>query len=154
MSNCRSVEIVEGSKDRKKIFEKKLHICSCGNNLFVLILNKNFMKNELLTSKSFDLALEIIDICESLDKMGRIVISNQLLKAGTSIGANIREATYAESKNDFIHKISIARKEAAEREYWLEIIHKKAIIVVSENVKDLLNHIQRIITVLLNSSRK
>lgn len=111
------------------------------------------MQNEQLKLKSFELASEIIDICEVLDNKGKKVIANQLLKAGTSIGANIRESIYAESKNDFIHKISIARKEASECSYLLELILKKKIIPISDKVFDLLDYIQRIITILLKSSR-
>lgn len=68
---------------------------------------------------TFEFALNIIRYVELLEKGHKYVIARQLLKAGTSIGANVREAQNAESKADFIHKLKIAAKEADETEYWL-----------------------------------
>jgi four helix bundle protein len=68
---------------------------------------------------SFDFALMVIEYCEQLDASKKFVLSNQLLKSGTSIGANAMEAQNAESKADFIHKMKIAAKEAEETQYWL-----------------------------------
>jgi len=67
-------------------------------------------KDNLIVKLSFDFALEIITYTEVLEKNKKYVLSNQLLKSGTSIGANIKEAQNAESKNDFIHKLKIALK--------------------------------------------
>jgi four helix bundle protein len=77
-----------------------------------------FEKNPIL-KLSFDFSLMIIDYCESLDSNKKYIISRQLLKSGTSIGANAMEAQNAESKIDFIHKMKIAAKEAEESQYWL-----------------------------------
>ena len=77
-------------------------------------------KNPLLT-KSFDFALLTVSFCQELQTQKYFVIANQLLKSGTSIGANVREAQHAESKFDFIHKLKIASKECEETIYWLEI---------------------------------
>ena len=68
---------------------------------------------------SFQFALKIIEYAELLEEKRKYVLSRQLTKSGTSIGANIREAQNAESLNDFIHKMKIAAKEADETEYWL-----------------------------------
>ncbi|MBN1145272.1 MAG: four helix bundle protein [Bacteroidales bacterium] len=76
-------------------------------------------KNNLIVDLSFRFALEIIEFSELLEQNRKFIISRQLLKAGTSIGANIREAQNAESKDDFIHKFKVAAKEADECEYWL-----------------------------------
>ena len=76
-------------------------------------------KDNLIVKLSFDFALEIIAYTELLEKNKKYVLSHQLLKSGTSIGANIKEAQNAESKNDFIHKLKIALKEVDETEYWL-----------------------------------
>ncbi|MEX1193050.1 MAG: four helix bundle protein [Brumimicrobium sp.] len=76
-------------------------------------------KKNVVVEKSFDFALEIISYCEILEDKRKFVIARQLLKSGTSIGANIREAQNAESKADFIHKLKISAKEADETEYWL-----------------------------------
>lgn len=76
-------------------------------------------KENVIVQKSFEFALKIIDYCEQLENLKKYVIARQLLKSGTSIGANIREAQNAESKADFIHKLKISAKEADETEYWL-----------------------------------
>ena len=75
-------------------------------------------RNEIL-ELSFEFALNIIAFCEQLEEQKKYVIARQLLKSGTSIGANIRESQNAESSADFIHKLKIAAKEAEETEYWL-----------------------------------
>ena len=76
-------------------------------------------KDNIIVNKSFEFALEIINFCYTLEDMKKYVIARQLLKSGTSIGANIREAQNGESKADFIHKLKISAKEADETEYWL-----------------------------------
>jgi four helix bundle protein len=76
-------------------------------------------KKNIIVDKTFRFALEIIAYCELLEVNKKFVIARQLLKSGTSIGANVREAQNAESKIDFIHKMKIAAKEADETEYWL-----------------------------------
>ncbi len=75
--------------------------------------------NNLILLKTFDFAKKVVQFTEKLEDKKRFVIANQLLKSGTSIGANIKEAQSAESKADFIHKIKIAMKEADETEFWL-----------------------------------
>ena len=82
-----------------------------------------FEKNPIL-KLSFDFSLMVIDYCELLDSDKKYIISRQLLKSGTSIGANAMEAQNAESKIDFIHKMKIAAKEADETEYWLLLCDK------------------------------
>ncbi len=73
----------------------------------------------IVVEKSIEVALLIIQYCEVLKDKEKYVIANQLLRSGTSIGANIHEAQNAESKKDFIHKIKIATKELEETKYWL-----------------------------------
>ena len=73
----------------------------------------------LIVDLTFEFALKIIKYAELLEKQRKFVLATQLLKAGTSIGANVREAQNAESKDDFIHKMKVAAKEADEVEYWL-----------------------------------
>jgi four helix bundle protein len=75
-------------------------------------------RNEIL-ELSFEFALDIVIFTELLEEQKKYVISRQLLKSGTSIGANVRESQNSESKADFIHKLKIAAKEAEETEYWL-----------------------------------
>lgn len=81
------------------------------------------MNNSPLLTKSKDFALEIIKVCNTVKQTKKeTVLSNQLIRSGTSIGANIREAFYAHSKADFIAKLHIALKECSESEYWLELL--------------------------------
>lgn len=76
-------------------------------------------KDNLILMKTFEYALNIIEYTEVLQDSRKFVISNQILKSGTSIGANVKEAQNAESTKDFIHKMKIALKEADETEYGL-----------------------------------
>jgi four helix bundle protein len=81
-------------------------------------------KPNLIVDKSFEFAVLIIKHLGSIKKANQAdIFSRQLLKSATSIGANIREAHNAESKNDFIHKMGIAQKECDETRYWLELLN-------------------------------
>ncbi|MBK8549559.1 MAG: four helix bundle protein [Ignavibacteria bacterium] len=81
------------------------------------------MSKSILKDKSFDLAIKIVKVYKILSTEKReFVMSKQLLRSGTSVGANIREAKNAESTNDFIHKLGIAQKECDETLYWLELL--------------------------------
>ncbi len=76
-------------------------------------------KDNIILIKSFEFVMHIVKYTEELESIKKFVISKQLIKSGTSIGAKIKEAQNAESKKDFIHKMKIAIKEADETEYWL-----------------------------------
>ena len=81
------------------------------------------MKNNIVKDKSFDFAIRIVKLYQYLSvEKKEFTLSKQLLRSGTSIGAMIREAEHAESKNDFIHKFAIVQKEANESVYWLELL--------------------------------
>ena len=81
------------------------------------------MSNSVLLDKSKALALEVIRLCNEVKTNRReSVLTNQLVRSGTSIGANIREAFYAHGRADFIASLHIALKECAESEYWLELL--------------------------------
>ncbi len=82
------------------------------------------MRNDQLSSQSMDFAVSIINLVKVLKSKHESVISNQIGRSGTSIGANIREAQYAHSKADFIAKLQIALKEANETGYWLELLYR------------------------------
>jgi len=97
---------------------------------------------------SLEFALKIIDYCELLEEKKKFIISKQLLRSGTSIGANIRESQNAESRTDFIHKLKIAAKEADETSYWLLLCEKsesypspKTLIHTNEEIQKILNSI-------------
>ena len=78
-------------------------------------------QKNVIVEKSFEFALQIIEFTELLEERKKYISARQVLKAGTSIGANVHEAQSAESKADFIHKMKIADKEANELEYWLKL---------------------------------
>lgn len=81
------------------------------------------MTNSALLTKSKALALEVIRLCNEVKSTKKeTALTNQLIRSGTSVGANIREAFYAHGKADFIAKLQIALKECAESEYWLELL--------------------------------
>lgn len=109
------------------------------------------MKENVVKNKSFDFAVRIIKLFQLLKTRNEFIISKQLLKAGTSIGANIREGLNAESKADFIHKFGIAQKECDETLYWLEllfqtdILSKKEFDSIKNDAEELLKIIKSII---------
>ncbi len=81
------------------------------------------MSDSILIIKSKEFALDIIKVCNIIKQNKKeSVLTNQLIRSGTSVGANIREAFYAHSKADFISKLQIALKECSESEYWLELL--------------------------------
>ncbi len=82
------------------------------------------MQNDKLAEQSMEFAVLIINLVKGLKEQRETIISNQIGRSGTSIGANIREAKYANGKADFISKMQIALKEANETGYWLELLFK------------------------------
>ncbi len=81
-------------------------------------------KKNVIKEKSFEFAKEIVYLYKVLADKREFVLSKQLLRSGTSIGANVRESEHAQSKADFIHKLSISLKEANETEYWLDLLYE------------------------------
>ena len=82
------------------------------------------MPESKLRSMSMDFAVHILDLVKDLKAKHETIVSNQIGRSGTSIGANIFEANYAQGRKDFISKLEIALKEASETEYWLELLHQ------------------------------
>ena len=82
------------------------------------------MANDKLTEQSLDFAVHIINLVRQLKEQRENIMSNQIGRSGTSIGANIREAKYAHGTADFISKMQIALKEASETGYWIELLYK------------------------------
>jgi four helix bundle protein len=81
------------------------------------------MKENVVKNKSFDFAVRIVNLYRYLlEEKKEFVLSKQLLRSGTSVGAMIKESEHAESKSDFIHKMAIAQKEINETLYWLELL--------------------------------
>jgi len=111
-------------------------------------------KDNVIIKLTFQFALEIIKYSEGLQEDKKFVIANQLLKSGTSIGANIREAQNAESKADFIHKFKIAAKEIEETIYWLELCkfsenYPNAAVLIEQ-----INTISRIVNKIIITSKQ
>jgi len=80
--------------------------------------NKNQLREETL-----DFAIDVSNICDNIK--GCSIYTNQLMRSSSSIGANVHEAKYAQSREDFIHKLEIALKESSETDYWLDFMYRK-----------------------------
>lgn len=80
------------------------------------------MKENVIYEKSFEFSIKVIKTYKVLNSKGEYVISKQLLRSGTSIGANINEAIHAQSRKDFLSKMNISLKEAMETEYWIKLL--------------------------------
>ena len=108
------------------------------------------MSDNIILDKSFEFAIRVVKLYKYLcDDKKEYVLSKQLLRAGTSIGANINEAQAGQSKADFIAKMAIASKEARESKYWIDLLIKTDYLDINENhVKSLLNDIEEIIKLL------
>jgi len=103
-------------------------------------------KDNVILNKSFDFALSIIKLYKKMVAQNEYILSKQILRSGTSIGANIEEATAEISKKDFTAKMSISSKEARETRYWLKLIEKSDLVEI--DVKSQLNDVEQIINIL------
>lgn len=110
-------------------------------------------KENIILMQTFDFAVEAVKYAEQLESIGKKVISSQVLRSGTSIGANVKEAQNAESKKDFIHKIKIAQKEADEVEYWLYLCNELDSYPSSEGLLEKLESIKKILNKIVTTSR-
>lgn len=111
------------------------------------------MKVNILKEKSYSFALRIVKMCRFLNEEKReFILSEQVLRSGTSIGANIEEANQGQSRSDFIHKLSIYLKEAVETIYWLRLLRDSEIL--SQNQAESLLNDCRELEKLLTSSIK
>ena len=107
-----------------------------------------------IVQKTLAFAISIVKYCESLSEKKKFIISNQLLKSGTSIGANVFEAQYAESRIDFIHKMKIAQKEANETLFWLILCERMEGLKIQQETMDVLNEILAILSKIVTTSKK
>lgn len=103
---------------------------------------------------SFQFSLNIIKYTERLEEKRKFAIANQLLRSGTSIGANIREAQNCESKQDFIHKFKISAKEAEETEYWLLLCKFSENYPFDEELIVQVKELQRIMNSIISTAKK
>src|SRR3712207_4380100 len=104
------------------------------------------MTESIVQKKSFEFALEIIRLYRTLQDQHEYVLSKQLLRCGTSIGANIEEASVGQSRRDFLAKMSIASKEARETKYWLRLLQKSELVAI-DGTKELA-HVDELIRML------
>lgn len=98
--------------------------------------------------------MEIIAFAEILEEKRKFVIANQILKSGTSIGANVREAQGAESKVDFIHKLKVAYKEAEETEYFLLLSKYSKNYPQCDELLEQIISLKKILSKIISSSKK
>ena len=112
-------------------------------------------KRNVIKEKSFLFAIEIVGIYKVLAERKEFVLSKQVLRSGTSIGANVRESEHAQSKADFIHKLSISLKEANETEYWLDLLYETKYItqIEFENIKPKIIELLKLLTSIINTSK-
>ena len=117
------------------------------------------MKAELkITDRTFEFAVRIIRLCQYLEKQGKVsrTLANQLLRSGTSIGANTEETQAGQSKADFIAKMSISRKESRETLYWLRLLKATELVdesMITELIKES-DELVRILTAIVKTAQK
>ena len=114
------------------------------------------MGESILKSKSYEFALRVVKLYKYLvDEKKKYVLSKQVLRSGTSIGANIEEANQAQSKPDFIHKLSIAHKEAFETNYWLRLLRDSEILEnkIAQSLLEDCEEIQKMLTASIKTSK-
>ena len=111
------------------------------------------MTNNVIVDLSMDFSISIVNLCDGIK--GKSTIVNQLLRSGTSIGANIHEANYASSRADFIAKMQIALKECFETEYWLELFVKTNILSEEQykSLKNSCGKIRKLLIVSINTAK-
>lgn len=114
------------------------------------------MKDNIVKRKSFDFALEIVKICKVLvEEKREYVLSKQVLRSGTAVGALVRESEHAESKKDFIHKLAIALKESNETDYWLELLYQSDYLLKEdfEKLSNANKELLRLLTSIIKTSK-
>jgi four helix bundle protein len=111
-------------------------------------------KENLIVDLAIGFALKIISFSEKLEEERKYVIARQLMKSGTSIGANVHEAQNAVSKADFVHKLKIAAKEADETEYWLTLCDKAPSYPFDESLFNDLQSIIKGLSKIIGSSKR
>ena len=117
-------------------------------------MQKELIEKNPILKNSIEFALAIIDFCELLDAERKYIVSKQLLRSGTSIGANAMEAQNAESKGDFIHKMKIAAKEADEAQYWLTLCDYSTSYPDCKELWPRLETIQKLLNAILGTSKR
>jgi four helix bundle protein len=112
--------------------------------------------DNVVREKSFAFALRVVRVCRWLAEERReYVLSRQLLRSGTAVGALVREAEHAESRADFIHKLSVALKEANESDYWLDLLHQSGYLDTPRHttLHAYLTELLKLLTAILKTTR-
>lgn len=117
-------------------------------------MKKEVFDNNPILKLSFDFSLMVIEYCEKLEEHKKYVIARQLLRSGTSIGANAMEAQNGESKADFIHKMKIAAKEAEEAQYWLWLCEYSKNYPDCKDLLVKLEEINKVLGKILSTAKK
>ena len=117
-------------------------------------MRKELVENNPILKQTVLFSLMAIEYCEMLNAGKKFIISNQLLRAATSIGANSMEAQNAESRADFIHKLKIAAKEADETQYWLTLCDFAKGYPDCSQLKFKLQEVQKILNAILGTAKK
>ncbi len=113
--------------------------------------------NNTLEEKSFRFAVRIVRLCSHLQKnKNEYVLSKQVLRSGTSIGANVADAQHAQSRPDFISKLSIALKEAAETDYWIRLLLQTNYLSEAEygSIIQDCKELEKLLTAIIKSTKK
>ena len=113
------------------------------------------MKKNIIKDKSFAFALRIVNLYKFICDKKEYVLSKQLLRSGTAVGALIREAEHAESKADFIHKMAISLKEANETEYWIELLYQSEFIdkTAYQSIKMDIEELLKLLTSIIKTTK-
>lgn len=115
------------------------------------------MKENILSDKAYQFALRVVQLNKYMNKEHReFVLSKQILRSGTSIGANIEESVHAQSKNDFVHKLSIAQKEASETNYWIRLLRDSDYLKpkLAESLIDDCEELQKLLTASIKTAKQ
>ena len=114
-------------------------------------------EGNIVAEKSMEFAVRVVKLYSHLcEEKREYVMSKQLLRSGTGIGANVREAIYAQSRKDFVNKMSIALKEASETEYWLELLSKTSYLTSEQyqSLQDDCGELAKMLTAIVRNTKE
>jgi four helix bundle protein len=116
-------------------------------------MREELIEKNAILKLSFDFSLNLIEYCKVLESQRKYVVARQLLRSGTSIGANCMEAQNAESKADFVHKMKIAAKEGEETEYWLRLCNYAKSYPACQQLLLKVEEINKVLGKIISTSR-
>jgi four helix bundle protein len=128
-----------------------------GDNLNIIIFWRCILTNSIIADKSFDFAIDIVDLYKKLSTNNKnYVLLNQILRSGTSIGANVKEGLRGQSKKDFLAKMYIALKEADETEYWILLLIETGFIEndLGNEILNKCREISKILNSIIKTTKK